>query len=187
MEGWGNEQPPVAESEHEDAAVRVLPPWFAIHVRSRCEFQTHRDLSVRGFESFLPLHKVRRKWSDRIKMLDMPLFPGYLFSRFDPDNRLAIMKLPGVAHIVGVGQKPAPVDDSEIASIQRLVNSKVPVVPWPYLHAGQRVTIDHGPLAGVEGIVVRAEDGKPRVVVSVTLLHRAVSAEIEREWIAQVL
>jgi len=160
--------------------------WYAIHVKSRCEFQTHQELSTRGFETFLPLHKVRRRWSDRVKVLEVPLFPGYLFSRFELENRIRILNLPGVARIVGTGAKPIPVSEEELGSIRTMVNSQLTLVPWPYLRTGQKVAIDHGPLAGVEGIVIRAEDGKPRVVVSVTLLQRSVSTEIEREWIAGV-
>jgi transcription antitermination factor NusG len=160
--------------------------WYAIHVSSQHEMQTHNDLCARGFEAFLPQHKVRRRWSDRVKVLDMPLFPGYLFSRFDVNDRIRVLSLPGVAQIVGSGRMPIAVEDAEIESLRTLVSSQISLAPWPYLHAGQRVAIDHGPLAGVEGIVLRAGDGKQRVVVSVTLLQRAVAAEIEREWIARV-
>ena len=161
--------------------------WYAVKVKSRCEVQTHNELSLRGFEAFLPLQRVRRRWSDRVKTLDLPLFPGYLFSKFQVEHRVRVLNLPGVAHIVGAGPEPIAIDEAEIRSIQTLVSSRTVLTPWPYLQAGQRVAIDHGPLSGVEGIVVRAEDGKPRVVVSVTLLQRSVAAEIDREWIGNVL
>jgi transcription antitermination factor NusG len=160
--------------------------WFAIHVRSKCETLTQEELRYRGFEVFLPTHRVKRRWSDRVKMLDLPLFPGYLFSRFDLSGRFRVLNSPGVAQIVGFGATPVPISESEIRSVQALVASKAALVPWPYLHAGQRVRVDYGPLAGVEGIVTRAEDGKPRVVVSVTLLQRSIAAEIDRDCIGHI-
>lgn len=160
--------------------------WFGIHVRSRCEIRTHQELSDRGFESFLPLRRVKHRWSDRTKTVELPVFPGYLFCRFALPERYRILNAPGVAQIVGAGSTPIPIDDAEIRSVQALVASKTALVPWPFLQIGQRVRIDHGPLAGVEGLVARAEDGSARVVVSVTLLQRAVAAEIDRDWIGAV-
>jgi len=155
-------------------------------VKSRCEFRAHEDLCGRGFETFLPLCAVRRNWSDRVKTLQVPLFSGYLFCRFALPDRVRVLNSAGVAQIVSCGSMPVPISETEIRSVQALVASKVACVPWPYLRSGQRVSIEHGPLAGVEGVIVRAEDGKPRVVVSVTMLLRSVAAEIERDWIGRV-
>ena len=160
--------------------------WFGIRVRSRCEVRAYEDLCLRGFEAFLPLCSVRRRWSDRVKTLQVPMFGGYLFCRFALPDRLRVLNAAGVAQIVGVGNTPVPISEAEIRSVQTLVASKVACTPWPYLQAGQRVSIDCGPLAGVEGVIIRAENGKPRVVVSVTMLLRSVAAEIEREWIGRV-
>jgi transcription antitermination factor NusG len=114
------------------------------------------------------------------------MFCGYLFCRFALQDRVRVLNAAGVAHIVGCGNTPVPIGETEIRSIRTLANSNVVCTPWPYLHAGQRVSIDHGPLAGVEGVIVRAEDGKQRVVVSVAMLLRSVAAEIERDWIGRV-
>jgi len=160
--------------------------WFGIHVKSRCEFRAYADLCHRGFEPFLPLMSVRRRWSDRVKRLDLPLFPGYLFCRFSPSDRFKILNAAGVAQIVGTSKGPVPISETEIQSVQTLVGSKVALLPWPYLKAGQLVRVDNGPLTGVEGIVIQAEDGKSRVVVSVTMFQRSVAAEIERDWICFV-
>jgi len=160
--------------------------WFGIRVRSRCEFRAHDDLCQRGFEAFLPLCSVRRRWSDRVKTLQAPMFRGYLFCRFALPDRIRVLNAAGVAQIVGYGNIAVPISETEIRSVQTLVASKVACTPWPYLHAGQRVSIDHGPLAGVEGVIIRAESGKPRVVVSVAMLLRSVAAEIERDWISRV-
>ncbi len=160
--------------------------WFGIRVKSRCEGRAYDDLSLRGFEAFLPLCCVRRRWSDRVKTLQVPMFRGYLFCRFALLDRIRVLNAAGVAQIVGCGNSPVPISEMEIRSVQTLVTSKVACTPWPYLQAGQRVSIDNGPLAGVEGVILRAEDGKPRVVVSVSMLLRSVAAEIERDWIGRV-
>jgi transcription antitermination factor NusG len=114
------------------------------------------------------------------------MFSGYLFCRFAMPDRLRVLGAAGVAQIVGIGNIPVPISETEIRSVQTLATSEVACTPWPYLQAGQRVSIDCGPLAGVEGVIVRAENGKPRVVVSVTMLLRSVAAEIERDWIGRI-
>jgi transcription antitermination factor NusG len=131
----------------------------------------------------LPLCRLRRQWSDRIKVIEQPLFPGYLFGRFCTKDRVRVLQTLGVKQIVGIGNTPAAIDDNEIDNLKALVSSDRPLLPWPYLRAGQRIRIDRGPLAGIEGFVVRAEQGEPRIVVSVNLLQRSVAAEISRECI----
>jgi transcription antitermination factor NusG len=163
--------------------VADAPPWFGVHARAKSEFVASHELCLRGFECFLPVHKVKRRWSDRVKILDTPLFPGYLFCRFAPSERLRVLNSPGVAQIVGFGGRPAPIDEGEIRSVQMMVASRIALTPWPCAQVGQAVRIERGPLAGVEGIVTRADDGKTRVTVSVSLLNRAVSAEVEQDWI----
>jgi transcriptional antiterminator NusG len=112
------------------------------------------------------------------------LFPGYLFCRFDASELFRILESPGVIQVIGIGRTPVPVSDTEIGAIQTMVASQLVLTPWPYLQAGQGVHIETGPLAGIQGIVVRSEVGKPRVVVSVTLLQRSVAVEVDREWIS---
>jgi transcription antitermination factor NusG len=114
------------------------------------------------------------------------MFRGYLFCRFALPDRIRILNTTGVAQIVGSGNTPVPISEAEIRSVQALAASQVACTPWPYLEAGQRVSIEIGPLAGVEGVILRAENGKPRVVVSVTMLLRSVAAEIDRDWIRRV-
>ena len=163
------------------AALRT--PWFGVRVKPRSEFRVSGELLLRGFEAFLPAHQVRRRWSDRFKVSEEPLFPGYLFCRFHPWDRVRILEAPGVIQIVGIGKNPVSISETEIGAIQTMVASRILLTPWPYLEAGQHVLIDTGPLAGVRGVVVRSETGNPRVVVSVTLLKRSIAAEIDRGWI----
>jgi transcription antitermination factor NusG len=136
----------------------------------------------KGFESFLPFYRQRSRWSDRIKEIQLPLFPGYLFCRFDLNKRLPILITPGVIHVVGIGKNPFPVDDEEISAIQTIVLSSLGVEPQPYLSIGQRVCIEIGPLAGVEGILI-SRKGSNRLVVSVSLLQRSVAVEIDESWV----
>jgi transcription antitermination factor NusG len=139
-------------------------------------------LQEKGYEVFLPAYVSSRKWSDRVKSLSLPLFPGYLFCRFDVNARLPILITPGVQSIVGVGKTPVSVDEAEISAVHHVLEAGVPAQPWPYVAMGQRVLVEQGPLEGLTGIVVRAK-GADRLIVSVSLLMRSVSVEIDRDWI----
>ena len=153
-------------------------PWYAIRVRSQHEDVIARHLRVRGMESFLPLYRERRRWSDRFKEIDLPLFPGYVFCRFDPQNRLPVLTVPGVVLVVGVGRNPVPIDETEIEAIQTAVKSGYPTQPSPFLQIGHKVRIEHGPLCGTEGILTGFR-GHLRLVLSITLLQRSVAVEID--------
>jgi transcription antitermination factor NusG len=153
-------------------------PWFALQVRTQHERGVAEFLRGSGYEWFLPLYKCRKRWSDRVKEVEIPLFPGYLFCRFNPVDRLPILKTPGVIQIVGCNREPAVIDESEIRAIQTLVSSGVPNQPWPYLHTGDKVQIESGPLRGMAGILTDFK-GSHRLIVSITLLQRAVAVEID--------
>ncbi len=156
--------------------------WYAVQVRANQEKIVAAGLRNRGINEFLPTYRCRRKWSDRIKEIEYPLFPGYVFSRFDPDRRLPILMTPGVAHIVGFHNTPAPIEDAEIEAIQSVVRSQVRAEPHPFLQVGDRIVLDAGPLAGLEGIYLE-EKNRYRLVVSVVLLQRSVAVEIESDWV----
>jgi len=160
-------------------------PWFAVQVRGRYETTTAGLLDGKGYETFLPLHKCRRRWSDRIKEIELPLFPGYLFCRFDIQRRLPILITPGVLSIVGIAKIPVPVDEGEIMAIQSIVKAGLQTQPCPYQRIGQRVRIDCGPLCGLEGIIENLKS-KHRLMVSVTLLQRSVAVEIDEAWVSAV-
>jgi len=160
-------------------------PWFAVQIRTRREALAAEYLDGKGYEWFLPLYKARRPWSDRIKELDVPLFPGYLFCRFNPQHRLPILKTPGVIQIVGCNRVPIPVDDGEIAAIQKLISSGLPNQPWPFLSAGDRVRIESGPLRGAEGILTTFK-GNHRLVLSISLLQRSVAVDIDSAFVTLV-
>jgi transcription termination/antitermination protein NusG len=164
---------------------RVALPWYAIQVRSRYEKTIAATLLSKGYEGFLPICRKKSRWSDRIKEVDQPLFPGYIFCRFDANKRLPILMTSGVLRVVGIGKTPHPVEEEEISAVLAIVASGLHVEPFPYLQIGQRVRIEQGSLSGVEGILAGIKE-PARLVVSVTLLQRSIAVEINSSWIVPV-
>lgn len=160
-------------------------PWFAIRVRSNCERLTALHLRERGYEEFAPSYQTQRQWSDRKKRLEQFLFPGYVFCRCDVEHRLPVLSAPGVVGLVGFGKIPSPIPDHEIQRIRSIVEAGLLVTPWPFLQFGQRVVIERGPLEGVEGILQHVK-GKFRLVVSICLLQRSISTEVDRDWVRPI-
>ena len=156
--------------------------WFALQVRSRWEGTTAGLLRGKGLETLLPTYSTKRKWSDRFKVVEAPLFPGYVFCCFDVHNRLPVLITPGVISVVGRGKTPVAVDDREILSIQAAVGSGIRMEPWPYVEIGERVRVKDDVLDGMEGILTNFK-GSDRVVISVSLLRRSVALEIDRSRI----
>jgi len=153
--------------------------WYALRTKPRHEKMAAMMLSHKGYESLLPLYKCKRPRPGRLRDVELPVFPGYLFCQFDATARLPILTTPGVLHVVGLGRAPIPVAENEIQAIQRLVSSPLQAEPWPYVEAGQTVYVQEGPLQGVEGILLAIKNSH-RLVISITLLKRAVAVEIER-------
>jgi transcription antitermination factor NusG len=160
-------------------------PWFAVRVRSNRENVVSLHLRERGFEQFCPSYQVASQWTDRKKLTEKFLFPGYVFCRVNPSDRLPVLMIPGVVGLISFGPVPAPIPEVEIERVRMMVRSGLPVAPWPYLQQGDRVLIESGPLAGLEGVLQRTK-GKYRLVVSLNLLQRSVSAEVEREWVRPI-
>lgn len=160
-------------------------PWYALLVRSRQEHAVAAHLTARNHEWFLPAYRCRRRWSDRVKEVEVPLFAGYVFCRLQLSNRLPILTIPGVVTIVGNGKTPIAIDETEIANLQSTVKSGVPAEPWPFIQIGQRVRIERGPLCGLEGILLDFR-GHQRLILSVTLLQRSVSVDVERAWVNSI-
>jgi len=162
--------------------------WYALAVVPRKEKATAKALRLKGYEDFLPLYSERRRWSDRVQTVELPLFPGYVFCRLDARYRLPILKMDSVMSIIGLGNQPQPIPDAEINALQAVCRAGIHAIPCPYLTAGSKVTIGHGPLTGVEGILESAiQSAKDtRLILSVSLLQRSVSVEVDTEWIAPV-
>jgi transcription antitermination factor NusG len=160
-------------------------PWFAVRVKSNYEKPVSAVLRGKGFEEFVPIYRARRQWSDRIKVIDLPLFPGYLFCRIDLNKRMPVLTTPGFLYLVGKGKTPEPVDEQEVMAIQAVVRSGLPALPWPAVFVGQKVLLGRGPLRGVEGVVAKIAD-QHRIYVNATLLQRSVSVQVDPEWISTV-
>jgi transcription antitermination factor NusG len=154
-------------------------------VRSHREQIVSLHLREKGFEQFCPSYFVESQWTDRTKLTEKFLFPGYVFCRINPSDRLPVLIVPGVVGLISFGKAPAAIPDIEIERVRRMVQSGLPVAPWPYLQQGDRVLIERGPLEGLEGILLRTK-GKYRLVVSLNLLQRSVSAEVDRSWIRPI-
>src|SRR5262245_37896449 len=154
--------------------------WYALHVRTRFEKVVARNLKGKGYEEYLPLYRRSSRWSDRTKEIELPLFPGYVFCRFNPFDRLPILTVPGVNAVVGVGKNLLHVDESELDAVRTVLKSGRFCEPWPFLEVGQRVRVEYGPLAGTEGLVVLLKNTY-RLVISVNMLQRSVAVEIDRE------
>lgn len=172
----------VSGEEHRTVDPNSLLPWFAIRVRSNYEKMVSAVLRGKGFEEFVPTYQSRRHWSDRVKLIDLPLFPGYLFCRLDLNRRLPLLTAPGFLHLVGKGKTPEPVDEREILAIQSVMRSGLPASPWPSIVVGQKVRLECGPLRGVEGVIAKIS-GQHRIHVNVTLLQRSVFVQVDTGWI----
>jgi len=154
--------------------------WYALHVRYRHERAVERALNGLGYPAFSPHYQMKRKRADRTKIIAVPLFPGYVFSHFQAERRLPILKISGVVSVVGAGNIPEAITTSEIESLQALVKSSRSVQPWPFLKAGHKIRIAAGALAGVEGILLEVKN-QYRLIVSVTLLQRSVAVTIDQD------
>jgi len=159
------------------------PLWFAVQTRSKWEKLVCGILENKGYKLFLPLYRSRRVWSDRIKELELPLFPGYLFCRLSPEQRtLPLLTTPGVRGFVSFGGRPLPVPDAEIAAVEAIIKSGLAASPHPFLQVGQYVRLKYGPLQGLEGILAAARK-HCRFIMSVQLLQRSVAVDVDAAWV----
>lgn len=155
-------------------------PWYVVRLRSNFDKIASTSLKGKGYDVFFPSYQVRRRWSDRVKEVEVPLFPGYTFCRFDPRQKLPILVCPGVLSILESADGPIPVSEQEVASVKAIVESGLPFSSFPFFQKGQPVLVERGPLKGTEGVVVRTK-GACRLVVSVFLLQRSIAAEIDQD------
>jgi len=158
-------------------------PWYALRVKHKHEKAVARSLEAKGYEHFLPLYQARRRTFARRMDVQVPLMPGYVFCRLNITNRLPVLIIPGIFHIVQSGKLFPAVDEAEIGALQAVVSSGLYVQPWPFLKAGQAVSLEEGPLRGLTGLLTAVSD-TPKVVMSVTLLQRSVAVKIDRRWLA---
>lgn len=153
--------------------------WYAIQTRSRHEKRVAEDLLEKSIRAYVPLCSADHQWSDRRKVVETPLFPGYVFVNVEPaaQARVAVLQTNGVISFLGVRGIGTPIPDGEIAAIQTVLQSGVPVEPHPFVLVGRRVRILGGSLDGLEGLLTGVE-GKKTLVVSIELIERSVAVRI---------
>jgi len=156
------------------------PCWYAVHTRSRFERKVEAQLIARGIESFLPLLAQKHKWSDRQKIVQEPLFPGYIFVRetLEAKRRLAVLQTTGVVEFVGAGGHGASIPDVQIENVRTLLTHNISFSPWPFLRAGQRVRIRGGSLDGIEGILL-SKNADCSIVVSIDLIQKSLAIRLK--------
>ena len=152
--------------------------WYAAYTSAHHEKRVAEQLERRSVENFLPLYQSVRRWKDRRVRLQMPLFPGYVFVRLALRDRLKVLQVPGVAHLVGFGGQPAPVPEEDIQAIRACLAGPRQVEPHRYLKSGQHVRVLNGPLTGLTGVVVQQKN-RTRFVISFELLQRSVAVDID--------
>lgn len=162
------------------------PQWFAIRTRSRCEKVVHAQLTGRGIEPFLPLHRRYSQWKDRKKLVEWPLFPGYCFAKFTREQQRIVLQTPGVIQVIGSATVAEPIPEEEILSLQRVVQHSTEYESWPYqLEEGTMVTVVRGPLQGMRGRFVR-HGGAGRLILNVHLIQQAAAVTIAAEDVVRM-
>ena len=154
--------------------------WYAVHTMARHEKRVAAHFGEKRVCTFLPLCRQIRRWSDRRSTVEVPMFSCYAFVRIaqTTEERLKVLRTPGVLGFVGSGRQGTPIPDGQIESLRTAINEKISCFPHPFVSAGRRVRIRGGSLDGVEGILVR-QGGDQSLVVSVELLHRSVAIRVE--------
>lgn len=155
------------------------PRWYVAYTCANHEKRVAEQLGQRSVENFLPLYETVRRWKDRRMRLHLPLFPGYVFVRLALRNRLQVLQVPSVVRLVGFNGLPTPLPEGEIVALQDGLKHRLRAEPHPYLTKGRRVRITTGPLAGTEGILVRAKN-RYRIVLSIDLIMRSIAVEVDR-------
>jgi transcription antitermination factor NusG len=159
--------------------------WYAAYTSANHEKRVAEQLGIRSVEHFLPIYEAVRRWKDRRVRLALPLFPGYVFVRLALRDRLQVLRVPGVARLVGFNGTATALPNEEIETLKASLANGLRAEPHPFLTVGRRVRIKVGPLEGLEGIVIRRRN-RLRLVISLDLIHRAAAVEIETACLERV-
>lgn len=161
-----------------DVDLLVQPYWYALHTRSRHEKVARDQLTAKGITNLLPLWRKRSVWKDRVKMIDEPLFRGYMFGYFALQNKIDVLQSVGIVRIVSISGKPIAVPEEQIQAVKTMIEQRMPYDPHPFLQEGMRVRVKNGVLAGAEGILI-AKKQHYRLVISVDLIQQSVAVDID--------
>lgn len=152
--------------------------WYAAYTNAHHEKVVARQLAERQIEAFLPLYRSWHRWKDRRKQVELALFPSYVFVKIGAQEKLRVLQVSGVVHMVSFNGQLAALPEHEIDVLRNGLENQVYAEPHPYLRVGRKVRVVRGPMAGTEGILVRKKD-KYRVVLSIDVLMRSVAVEVD--------
>ena len=154
--------------------------WFAVQTRSRHEQVVSHHLSMRGVSNYLPTVCEVRRWSDRRKKIELPLFPGYVFVQIVARNerRVEVLRTPGIVRFVGASPEGAQIPEEQIEFVRKLINQNVPWTSHPFLKTGQRVRIRGGALDQVEGIFLK-RNGDGALIISIDAIQRSLAVSVQ--------
>lgn len=165
-----------------DVSLASTGQWYAAHVRHQREQSVSGLLDAKAIRTYVPTFQEHRRWSDRMKVLDRPLFPGYVFCCIRPGDWFRVQTTPGVLQIVGTGRHPTPIDSAEMASIQRVVSASVARRPCEYVEVGSVVEVRGGPMDGLTGVLKEVRNERT-LVISIGLLRRSIAIDLQDSWI----
>ncbi len=155
--------------------------WYALYTRSRHEKFINSQLTKRNIESFLPTRSIKRRWSDRTMTIEEPLFKSYIFVRTDNfyKHKKDILRTKGAVKFVSAGTEPVSIDEATILSLKNIIRDDIAIDPFPYLAQGDRVSIKSGPFKGTEGYIVRKDNKKCSLVISIDAIKSSISIKID--------
>lgn len=157
--------------------------WYALHTRSRHEKFINDQLAHRGIESFLPIRRLKRRWSDRTKIIDEPLFKGYIFVKTNLQNKRDVLSVKGAVKFVSAGSQPIALPEKDILSIKTIVEQEIELDRYPYLNEGDRVYIKKGPLKGIEGYIIRKSPKNCQLVISIDAIMQSASIKVDASMV----
>jgi transcription antitermination factor NusG len=158
---------------------QLSPAWYSVQTVYRCEHRVSRDLATKGFETYLPVLPEMHQWKDRRKLIEVPAFSGYLFVHYEPSlrNRVKVLETSGIVRLLGGNHAPSPIPEAEIEAVRRILGSGEACNRCDALTPGSMVRVMRGPLAGVQGRLVRIKNSL-RLVVAISIFSQAISAEL---------
>ena len=163
----------------------MLKNWIVVRSKPRSEKIAYAQLKEKGIEAFLPLLKERRKWSDRKKWVEFPLFSSYLFAKIEIKNSIFVLQTNGVSSLVKFGEVIAIVQDEVVHAIKLAIDGGYQLTPAEYFIAGNAVEVIEGPMRGVKGIVAQLK-GKDRLVIKIDAIQQALSIDIDTRFIKNI-
>lgn len=168
------------------AAAKLIRHWFALYTAPNHEKSVHQQLRMKDIEAFLPLYTVSKRWKNRTTArVQLPLFPSYVFAKIARAEAIRVLEIPAVHCIVGNGREALALPDAEIETLRSGLHLRK-VDPYPYLKTGVRASIRSGPLAGLEGCVVR-KDARFRVVLSIDLIMKSIAVQVDANELEPLL